>query len=257
MKLHLLPSTIDAGGRASVRQHLTCIIVDDLVAIDAGSIAQSIPDEFRRKVRDIVLTHAHLDHIAGLPLYVDDLFSTVTSPILVHAIAEVVDTLETHVFNWSIYPRFSELRNDFGTVMEYRPFETGCEFPIRHLTFRAIRVNHKVPSVGFIVSDGSTVLAMTGDTAQMNGFWEEVNRLERVSGVLVECAFPNELSELARISHHFTPEGLMAELTKLRHDCPIYVINIKPAYHDQVVQELKSLEIPNLRLFEPGSVLEI
>ena len=68
MKLQLLPSTFDENGRASPRQHLTCFVIDDCVAIDAGSLAMSVNPVQRKNIRDIVLTHAHLDHIAGLPL---------------------------------------------------------------------------------------------------------------------------------------------------------------------------------------------
>jgi hypothetical protein len=41
MKLQLLPSTFDENGCASARQHLACFVVDDCVAIDAGSLAMA------------------------------------------------------------------------------------------------------------------------------------------------------------------------------------------------------------------------
>ncbi|MBK7708908.1 MAG: 3',5'-cyclic-nucleotide phosphodiesterase [Acidobacteria bacterium] len=255
MKIQLLPSTIDPDGTASVRQHLSCLVIDDLVAIDAGSLAQSSNPQQKEQVRDVVLTHAHLDHIAGLPLFVDDLFATVRSPIVIHAVAEVIEVLENNIFNWSVYPRFSELRNDFGSVMEYRAFEIGVEFTVQHLSVRAIGVNHKVPSVGFILSDGDSVVAMTGDTAELNGFWDEINALPKVSAVIVESAFPNRLEGLARISHHLTPAKLGRELSKLKHDCPIYVMSIKPAYYDSVVEELGGLGIESLTLFKSGMTI--
>ena len=43
------------------------IIIDDSVAIDAGSLAFACTGRQRERVRDVVLTHTHLDHIAGLP----------------------------------------------------------------------------------------------------------------------------------------------------------------------------------------------
>src|SRR6478672_5501039 len=116
MKVQLLPSTIDENGKASARQHLMSIIIDDCVAIDAGSLAFSCSEQQRRDVRDIVLTHTHLDHIAGLPLYIDDLFASLTEPIRVHATAEMIEILERDIFNWQVYPRFSELSNDHGPV---------------------------------------------------------------------------------------------------------------------------------------------
>ncbi len=79
MKLQLLPGTFDENGMASPRQHLSCFVVDDCVAIDAGSLAMAASTVQRKQIRDVVLTHAHLDHIAGLPLFIDDLFAVGSS----------------------------------------------------------------------------------------------------------------------------------------------------------------------------------
>src|SRR3954464_8961290 len=127
MKLQLLPSTFEEDGRASARQHLACFVVDDLVAIDAGSLAMATTSVQKKQIRDVVLTHAHLDHIAGLPLFIDDLFATLTAPIRIHACHGVIEALESHIFNWSVYPRFSELANSNGAVIEYRPLVDGVE----------------------------------------------------------------------------------------------------------------------------------
>src|SRR5213080_3623864 len=127
MRIQILPSTIDENGRASKRQHLMSLVIDDRVAIDAGSLAFSCTDLQRSQIRDILLTHTHLDHIAGLPLFIDDLFSKLTEPVRVHATREMIDILERDLFNWSIYPRFSELSNDFGPVIEYREIGSGTE----------------------------------------------------------------------------------------------------------------------------------
>ena len=256
MKFQLLPSTFDENGRASARQHLACFVVDDLIAFDAGSLAISTTAEQRKQIRDVVLSHAHLDHIAGLPLYIDDLFATIKRPIQIHATAEVIEILERDIFNWAIYPRFSELRNEHGVVLEYHPFEIEKEFSVKHLTVKAIGVNHKVPSVGFIVSDGKTGFALTNDTARVNRFWDVLNETENLSAVLVECAFPNELSDLACNSHHLTPKVLREELSKLKQNCPVFVVNIKPMYFEQVSRQLKELEIENLQILEVGKVYE-
>lgn len=211
----------------------------------------------KKQIRDVVLTHAHLDHIAGLPLFIDDLFATLDAPICVHCSANVIETLERNVFNWEIYPRFSELKNKHGAVMRYQPFEAGKEFSVKHLRIKSISVNHKVPSVGFIISDDKTTFALTGDTAEMNGFWQAVNAEKNLSALLIECAFPNELEELAETSHHLTPRNLQKELAKFdRKECAVYVVNIKPMYRDEVVGQIEELQIENLQILEVGQVYE-
>ncbi len=258
MKLQLLPSTFEENGRASLRQHLSCFVVDDLVAIDAGSLAMAATAIQKEQIRDVILTHAHLDHIAGLPLYIDDLFATLTRPIRVYATKEVIEILERDIFNWSVYPRFSELENDNGRVMNYFPFETGNEFSVKHLRVKAVEVNHKVPTVGFVVSDGDSTFALSSDTAEAAGFWEVVSEEKKLSAVLVECAFPNELSELAAVSFHLTPQNLRKELEKISNlTCPVYVVNIKPMYRDAIVRQLEELRIENLQILEVGKVYEL
>jgi cAMP phosphodiesterase len=258
VKFQLLPSTFDQNRHASPRQHLACFVVDDCIAFDAGSLAMACTDEQRGKIRDVVLTHAHLDHIAGLPLFIDDLYSELKEPVTVHATSSVIDVLERCVFNWEVYPRFSELQNSNGPVMAYKPFTEGGEFSVKHLRIVPLAVNHRVPTSGFIISDDSSVIAMSGDTSAMEGFWPAVNSEKTLAALLIESAFPNELSELADISHHLTPKALAAELTKFdRAECPIYIINIKPAYRDSVITQLVDLNDKRIKVLEVGKVYDL
>lgn len=257
MKLQLLPTTFDSSGAATADQHLCCFIIDDSVAIDAGSLATATTGAQKAKIRNVVLTHAHLDHIAGLPLFVDDLFATLKEPILVHADARVVETLERDVFNWAVYPRFSELKNEYGDVIKYRIFQPGIDFKVAHLSIKAIEVNHKVPTVGFVISDGRTKIAVGGDTAETDDFWHALNEEKKLDALLIECAFPSNLSELAGSSHHLTPAVLERELKKFEHrNCPIYAINLKPAYRAQIVDELSRLRIEQLSVLQIGRIYD-
>lgn len=255
MKIQLLPTTFNKDNCATAQQHLCCIVIDDCVAVDAGSLAMGVCDEQREKIRDVVLTHAHLDHVAGLPLFVDDLFASLKEPIRIHAQPEVIEILENNLFNWSVYPRFSELKNDFGNVMTYLPFDLLKSFRAKHLTVKPIAVNHKVPTVGVIVSDDKTKIAISSDTAENDEFWEVLNSEENLDALLIECAFPDYLKELACSSHHLTPERLNSELKKFRFDnCPIFAINLKPMYREKIVNELEELKINRLKVLDVGRI---
>jgi cAMP phosphodiesterase len=253
MKIKLLHSTFDENGNASPRQHFSCFIINDSISLDAGSLAFSINSRQRESIRNVVLSHAHLDHIAGLPLFIDDLYADLKEPICVYASADVVRILERDIFNWSVYPKFLELRNDFGEVLKYNEFEYGKSFDISDLKFRPISVNHKVPTAGFLISDSNSKIAFTSDTAEMDEFWNIVNAEESLDAILIECAFPNSLEEIAKNSFHLTPNRLKIELRKLNHVmCPIYVINLKPIYYDEICREISELGIENLEVFTVG-----
>ena len=253
----MLPSTIDESGKASARQHLLTIVVDDRVAIDAGCLALSCTDAQRSQVRDIVLTHTHLDHIAGLPLFIDDLFASLEEPVRIHATREMIDALERDLFNWAIYPRFSELTNDHGPVIKYCEFERGSTFTVKHLTIQSVAVNHNVTASGYVISDSEGSFVITGDTAETHEIWKVTNSLSNVKALLVECAFPDEMGDLASVSDHLTPSRLKGELAKLvDRTYPVYIINIKPMYRDTVISQLKDANLPNTSILELGKVYE-
>jgi cAMP phosphodiesterase len=257
MKVQLLPSTFNEDGRASARQHLMTIVIDDCVAIDAGCLAFACSEIQRRQVRDIVLTHTHLDHIAGLPLFIDDLFATLTEPIRIHATRDVMETLERDIFNWAVYPRFSELMNKSGRVVEYHQFKNGSVFTAQHLELKGIAVNHKVSASGYVISDGNVSIGITGDTAETDDIWSVFNAVSDLKAILIECAFPDEMSDLATVSHHLTPQKLERELSKFENtDCEIYAINLKPMYRETILEQLGQLNTRPISILEVGKVYE-
>src|SRR4030095_16520980 len=197
MRIQLLPSTFDSNGHATPEQRLTCFLIDESVAVDAGSIALALSGVQRENVRDIIITHPHMDHIASLPIFIDDLYPVLKTPVRVYATPEVIVLLERDIFNWNVYPRFSELKNDYGSVMEYVPIPAGQEFKVAHLTVTAVQVNHIVPTVGLVVSDGKATVAFSSDTSETDEFWNILNRAPSIQALLIEASFPDSMGQLA------------------------------------------------------------
>jgi len=236
---------------------LTCFVIDDRVAVDAGSIAIALNGEQRNTVRDIIVTHPHMDHVASLPIFIDDLYPSLQEPIRIYATAEVIELLERDVFNWNVYPRFSDLKNDYGPVMEYIPIPIGAPFQVAHLNVVAVPVNHIVPTVGLVVSDGQTSVAFSSDTAETEEFWKIVNEMKGLDALLIEASFPDRMAKLAHVSRHFTPASLGQELKKLTHNgMDIMAVHLKPSYREEIIEQLKALNIPKLKAMEPGRVYE-
>ncbi len=258
MRVQLLPSSFKNDGTASQSQRLTCFVIDDCVAIDAGSLAFSCSDAQREQIRDAVISHTHLDHIAGLPIFLDDLFASFTEPFRLHVTAEMLEVLENNIFNWNIYPRFSELKNSHGNVLEYSLVDPEKVFKVKHLEVLAVAVNHHSPSLGFLISDGKISIAITGDTSETSDIWKACAECDNLAAVFVECAFPNEMGKLAGDSHHLTPERLGSELEKLGdRRYPVYVSNIKAMYRDIVVRQLDDLQIPDLFILDIGKIYDL
>jgi len=227
------------------------------VAVDAGSIAIALTNEQRSKVKDIIITHPHMDHVASLPIFIDDLYPSLQEPMRVHATPEVIQLLERDIFNWNLYPRFSDLKNDYGPVMEYVPIPIGKPFTVAHLNVVAVPVNHIVPTVGLVVSDGQKSVAFSSDTAETDEFWKILNEMKDLDALLIEASFPNRMAKLAEVSRHFTPASLGQELKKLTHNgMDIMAVHLKATYRDEIIAQLNALNIPKLSAMEPGRVYE-
>lgn len=257
MHIQLLPSSFDASGRANEAQRLTCFLIDDRVTVDAGSIGIALNDAQRRTVRDVIVTHPHMDHIASLPIFVDDLFGELEQPIRIYATEEVIELLKRDVFNDNVYPRFDQLKNERGRVMDYVPFEPGKEFKVAHLTVTAVPVNHIVPTVGLLVSDGQTTVAFSSDTAETEEFWKIVSRAPHLEALFIEASFPNSMRQLAEASKHLTPAMLRDELRKLSHNgMDILAVHLKAVYRETIAGELAELGMDNLSVMQTGRIYE-
>jgi phosphoribosyl 1,2-cyclic phosphodiesterase len=77
MKVELVPSAVGGGtaaASASVSQYLTSIRINDSICLDAGSIGFHADLEVQRAIRHLFLSHSHIDHIASLPMLLDNVF---------------------------------------------------------------------------------------------------------------------------------------------------------------------------------------
>ena len=136
-------------------------------------------------------------------------------------------------------------------------FQKAKPFKVGHLTVTAVAVNHIVPTVGLVVSDGKSTIAFSSDTSETDEFWTVVNRVPRIDALLIEASFPNSMASLAEVSRHYTPASLQRDLRKLSHNgLDILAVHIKPAYRQMVIDELEALSIPKLGVMESGRTYE-
>jgi cAMP phosphodiesterase len=255
LKVRLLPSSTSADAQ---RQFLTTFVVDDSVAIDAGSLAFALTTEEMRRIRHILITHAHADHTASLPIFISEVFPTLTAPVIVHATPQVIDALHRFVFNGDVWPDFAQipLLNGLGPALEFCPLEPGTPVLVENLQVTPIRVNHVVPTVGFVVEGQNAGFVITSDTYVTHEIWGAVSRSERVKAVFVDVSYPNEMEDLAAATRHFTPRSLAADLRKLERDVSISVVHIKPAYREAVHRQLTELSDPRISVVEIGRTYE-
>src|SRR5437870_1082017 len=111
---------LSGGGANNLQeQYLTSFIINDELAIDAGALPLSLTRDKQLHIHNIVITHSHLDHFAGLPLMIDNIFSEMDHTIQVYAIEETVSSLHEHIFNNNIWPDFSSFKNSHGVNLQF------------------------------------------------------------------------------------------------------------------------------------------
>lgn len=249
MKLRVL----GCSGGELPRHRTTCFLVDGKLAIDAGALTASLPLKELLEVDDILLTHSHFDHVKDVPLLSDLLVGRRDTPVRVHASTACARTLRESVFNDQLWPDFTKIPDQVQPVIEIRPFEPTRPFRIGKYTIAPVPVDHPVESVGFVVSDGKSAIAISGDTGPTRRFWKKVNAQPRLRALLVELSFPNALQGLADVSGHLTPRTLAGELAKLdRNGCPILLYHLKPAHVAELKREVARLALPNVRVLRRG-----
>ena len=122
------------------------------------------------------------------------------------------------------------------------------------LKVKAIPMNHPVPAVGFVVSDGKSSFLYSADTGPNEGLWKEAAKVKNLTGIIVDTSFPNSLEMIADASGHFTPAQLHQDLTKAKvdHNVPIYIYHIKPVHQARVLKELDGLGRKNVKILQEG-----
>ena len=105
MRIELLPSSFPE----TEIQYLVSFVVNDTVAIDAGSLGLLADLGRQQAIRHVFLTHEHLDHIASLPLFLDNVYSAGPECVELLAAADVLEFLHGDIFNGRVWPDFFRL----------------------------------------------------------------------------------------------------------------------------------------------------
>jgi len=252
LRIRLLPSKV--GDAAP--QLLTTFLIDDQVAIDGGSIALSLGPDLMSRVRDVVVTHSHSDHTAMLPIFIAEAYTSLTSPVVIHATAEVISDLRNHIFNDHIWPDFEKIHliHKAEPSLRFETIEPRGQFSIGNLAIRPVPVNHTVPCMGLILEDRAAAVLFTSDTYITDEIWERARQTKNLKAVFVDVSYPNELEKLAAASKHLTPQSLAQDLKKLKRDVQVLAVHIKPAGRDQVIKQLTALGDPRISVAEADRV---
>jgi len=235
----------------------TSFLVDDDILIDAGTGVGDLSLAELARIDHVFVTHSHLDHVGSIPFLVDTVGGMRTQPLRVHATAATIEILRNHLFNWTIWPDFTEIPSASAPFMRYEEIEPGRCVRLAARGFTALPAMHTVPAVGYHLDSGSGSLVFTGDTGPNDELWRIVNRIADLKFLIVETAFSNQERQLAEVSKHLCPSMLAEELAKLRLDPEVWITHLKPGETELTMREVgESVRRHRPRMLQNGQVFE-
>jgi ribonuclease BN (tRNA processing enzyme) len=218
----------------------TSFLVDHDTLIDAGTGVNDLSVSEMAQIDHIFVTHSHMDHVTSIPFIVDTVGWLRDRPVQVHGTDETLEILKTHLFNWKLWPDFTQIPDARKPMMRFEPTAIGHPVPLSGRSITPLPANHVVPAVGYQLDSGRASLVFTGDTTTNDALWPAVNRIQNLKYLIIETALSDAERELAVASKHLCPSLLAEELAKLRHSPQIYITHLKPRESELIMQQVAS-----------------
>jgi ribonuclease BN (tRNA processing enzyme) len=255
VKIELLPSSVsDSADGPS--QYLTSYIVNDVIAIDAGSLGIFKSPKDQSRIKHVFLSHSHIDHVATLPLFVDNVYTGTSDCVTVHAGREVTECLKRDVFNDRVWPDFIGMSEGAAPFFKLASLESSIPVFVDGLKITPIHVDHIVETFGFVIEDPVATVIVVSDTGPTDEIWNCANTAPNLKAVFLEAAFPNSLADVAFAAKHLTPALFAREAMKLKRAASLIAVHIKPRFRDQILRELRELSLEHLEIGEAGKVYQ-
>ena len=233
---------------------MTCLLINGTTALDAGSLSATLEIEQQVEVRNVLLTHSHMDHTNSLPFFVENVYGKTDGAIDIHASAATVYAIRKYLFNNATWPDFTRLPNHLLPSLQLHELEDQVAFAVEGVRFTPFPVDHVVPTHGFLIEQDGAAVLWSSDTGPTQRLWELANATQNLKAICIETSFDNALQHIADVSLHLTPQTLQAELRKLERRVPILVHHLKPPCVDRVREEVRALRNPDIDFLEQGRV---
>ena len=250
MKIEVLGSF----GGESADCRMTCLLLDDAVALDAGSLSQVLSVERQQQVQSIVLTHSHMDHTNSLPFFIENVFGKLREAVDIYASAPTIYAIRKNLFNNDVWPDFTRLPNHLLPALRFHELAPEVPVEIGGLRFTPIPVDHPIPTFGYLIEDGEGALLWSSDTGPTKRLWEVANATENLRGVWIDVSFDNGMQPIADVSGHLTPQTLKRELAQLQRRVPVLLHHLKPPCVAKIHAEVAALDNPDLGFLDQGRI---
>jgi 3',5'-cyclic-nucleotide phosphodiesterase len=245
---------IGCHGGETPKHRTSAFVLDDRIAIDAGSLTSGMELKAQAALDAVLVSHAHLDHVRDLATIADNRLQSGAEPLLVAGTKGTIGVLKKHFFNDLLWPDFARIPSVRRPAIRYLELKPEKPVTIAGYEVLPIPVSHTIECCAFVVRGKSGTLGYSGDTGPTDRLWEVMNEREDLKAILMEVSFPNHQERLARVSGHHTPATLVKDLAKLERsrELPVLLYHIKPCFQREVERECARLPRLNLTVCALG-----
>jgi 3',5'-cyclic-nucleotide phosphodiesterase len=245
---------IGCHGGETPKHRTSAFVVDERIAIDAGSLTSGVELKGQCALEAVLVSHAHLDHVRDLATLADNRSQNGAPTLPIVGTKQTIDVLKKHFFNNLVWPDFSRIPTKRAPAIRYVEISASAPLIVGAYSVRAVPVSHSIACCAFIVSRDGASLAYSGDTGPTDRLWKALNSTPDLKALLMEVSFPNDEARLARLSGHHTPQTLAADMKKLERsrEIPTLLYHIKPSFQAKVERECARLKNLNLTVCALG-----
>lgn len=239
-------------GGETPKHRTSSFLLGDEVAIDAGAITSMLSLDEQTRIRSVLVSHPHMDHVRDLATLADNRCQQGGATLDIVGVPATIDALRKHFFNDIIWPDFTLIDSKEGPTVRFVEVQPNQVADVDGYQVTPIMVNHTVDTSAFIVRQNEASIVYGGDTGPTEELWTHINALDDLQALMIEVSFPTDEAELAYNSRHLTTETLASELAKLEQsdELPIFLYHIKPTFEAKVLKELAHIRGRNLQVLQ-------